>query len=562
MVGSTQPQRIRRSKFSLVLLIGFNCNSLLVDSFSSTTPSFFGHQESVDPWSILSTPLSTRTKIGRWNEQRRPVWLQHSTDRQSDEIDDTSARPPPPPLSKFLQAVFLIAGTTVGGGFLALPKTVVIPLGGFLPSAAALVLVWAYLLACSLILCDGILLAQARQQQQQQRDNKPSMANGPSSVTTTAIGIPKTAQIALGSLGSQSATLLLVSLTVATLVSQLSRAGSLLASQLSESTSQPALTVYRYGCALATMFGAAITHTRRRTEQTQSVDHHVTRSFRKERATSFADKCNSVLTVVFLGSAVLLFRAGAKAANWSACWSTSGESIVQLLPKALTASPIMLQLLVYGEILPNVCEMLEQNRPTIRRAVWVGSSIPLLLLTGWAALGVALIGNDAILRSSRMDPVDILMTTTGGSSAVPVRLLLLAMSAIGTTILGSFLALQSAYDDWQGMLPSTRRRFSAFMERPWVRTLVISLPPLAVSCISPSLFLQAIDFAGSYPVILLYGFLPPLIVRRLQDDEKFGKTKMNKLYAAVGVLSTCLVGMNFLSDGSDILRRLLFRQTS
>ena len=36
----------------------------------------------------------------------------------------------------------------------------------------------------------------------------------------------------------------------------------------------------------------------------------------------------------------------------------------------------------------------------------------------------------------------------------------------------------------------------------------ILVPPFLISIISPSLFLKAIDFAGSYPVLLLYGVIP------------------------------------------------------
>lgn len=46
----------------------------------------------------------------------------------------------------------------MGGGFLALPQTVVVPLGGFPVTAASLLVVWTFLLAQSWILCRSIVL--------------------------------------------------------------------------------------------------------------------------------------------------------------------------------------------------------------------------------------------------------------------------------------------------------------------------------------------------------------------------------------------------------------------
>ena len=411
----------------------------------------------------------------------------------------------------------------------------VVPLGGFVPSAGALVLVWSYLLVGSLILCDAILLAQ----QQQQVHTKHTDGN--------SVGIPKTAQAALGTGGSRVATVLLVSLTMATLVSQLSRAGSLWASQHGNSLGQ-----YRLGCTVVALVGVAVTYqggapAPPKTSQTTTVTPTASTT------TSFADKFNAVLTAIFLGSAVLLFSAVSGVADWSACWRVTTTTITTStlwLPKILQASPIMLQLLVYGEILPNVCRMLDFDRPSIRRAVVVGTLIPLLLLTTWAALGVALIPATSSVLSNSLpqDPVEIMLAT--GSPAVQRRLWTLAVSAIGTTILGSLLALQSAYDDWKTMLPHDKH---SLWHSSWMRALVIAAPPLLISWISPSLFLQAIDFAGSYPVLLLYGVLPPLMMHRLRGRHG----KQRAVHMVVGTFSALLVGWNVLSDGGWWLKQVL-----
>ena len=169
------------------------------------------------------------------------------------------------------------------------------------------------------------------------------------------------------------------------------------------------------------------------------------------------------------------------------------------------------------------------------------------------------------------DPVDILLTT--GSSIQP-RLVTLALSAIGTTILGSFLALQSAYDDWMTMLRSSpttttinttttntgNSSLLSILKQSWVRTACVSVPPLLIAWISPQVFLRAIDFAGSYPILLLYGVLPPLMIQRLATKKKDSgstnttstttstTTTMRRRTKLVMILSAVLVGINLVSD--------------
>ena len=109
-------------------------------------------------------------------------------------------------------AMLLIAGTTVGGGFLALPY-VVAP-AGFLPSALSLFAIWLFFIAQSFVVVELL--------------SDTAMARGRKGVGMTAV-----AGSALGRFGEVAVTVLIVVLTKATLVSQISKAGSILAPHLS-----------------------------------------------------------------------------------------------------------------------------------------------------------------------------------------------------------------------------------------------------------------------------------------------------------------------------------------
>ena len=384
--------------------------------------------------------------------------------------------------SAITKASLLIAGTTVGGGFLALPQTVVVPFGGFPVTAVSLSVVWIFLLAQSWILCRSIVQCY-----------KETGRNG--------LGITYVAQHVLGA--GKPALFLLVVLTEATLVSQLARAGILYAAGSSS------MIQYQIGCVLAAVTGAIL-------------------SLRDE---GVATNSNAFMTTVFLGAAALLFQAGQIQADWSKCLVSASTVTVSTISKAV---PTMLQLLVYGEILPTVCHMLNYNLCKVRSALILGSFIPLVLLCGWAALGVALLPT----LSTDIDPVIILLQH---SASIQFRLTILAAAAIGTTILGSFLALRSAYND---VAVDAKKEW---LQRPAVSTMALICPPLAVSLISPSLFFKAIDFAGAYPVLLLYGVLPPLISFRMN-----GSKKRLSWTVALGLLSICMVGVAAVKDMQSI----------
>lgn len=310
-------------------------------------------------------------------------------------------------------------------------------------------------------------------------------------------------------LGAGGPTLfLLVVLTEATLVSQLARAGILFAA------GDSSVIKYQMGCALAAVTGAILALGNNKV----------------------ANNSNAFLTTLFLGAAILLFQAGQAQADWSRCLVSASKVSATTIAKAV---PTMLQLLVYGEILPNICRMLNYKLSYIRTAFALGSFIPLFLLAGWAALGVALLST----LSTGIDPVTILLQH---SAAVQSRLTILAVAAIGTTILGSFLALQSAYND---VAVETKKEW---MQRPAVSSLALVVPPLTVSLISPSLFFKAIDFAGAYPVLLLFGVLPPLISYRMN-----GSMKEFSWTVALGLLSAGIVGVAAVKDVKSIVMRLV-----
>jgi len=144
----------------------------------------------------------------------------------------------------------------------------------------------------------------------------------------------------------------------------------------------------------------------------------------------------------------------------------------------------------------------------LRTATFVGASLPLLLAVIWAGISASLV-----------DPVDpnpiiSLLHNHGRSIAAPV--ILLSYGAIGTTILGSLLAMAHFAND----MICSKLGYSSFRWSAVASAFTIALP-CALACVGPSIYLPLLSFAGAYPTTLLYGLAPSLAAlvlrRRLQQ---------------------------------------------
>jgi ammonia channel protein AmtB len=74
-------------------------------------------------------------------------------------------------------------------------------------------------------------------------------------------------------------------------------------------------------------------------------------------------------------------------------------------------------------------------------------------------------------------------------------------------------------------------------------------------------FLKAIDFAGSYPVLMLWGVAPPLmaLIQRSRDDKgtsKFKRTAGPSVWLAVLVLLAIgMIGFSAIGDMASFVNK-------
>ena len=232
-----------------------------------------------------------------------------------------------------LNAALLVSGTTIGGGFLALPA--VVSPSGFFPSSITLIGVWLFFLAQSFVLVECITRAK-----QIDTDNSN---NQDQSITATAKSI-------FGFRGEVLSGTLLTLVIQATLVSQISRAGIMFSN-------------YKFGCIISALSIAMVV-------------------FGPKSGIIFASRANAMLTSLFLFSCMTVFGFGVQIADWSRL-TLSNWSLVT------PAIPTFLQLLVYGEIIPSICQILKYNSKHTHAAIFIGSFLTLFLQIGWSGLGLS-----------------------------------------------------------------------------------------------------------------------------------------------------------------------------
>ena len=295
------------------------------------------------------------------------------------------AAPPPPLDEDDLSAAALVAGTAIGGGFLALPYTTA-PAGAA-PSACVLVGCWILLNFQSAILAELLL-------------EESNDSDGDVSYSSLA-------RSTLGGGGERAVGTLFVVLMVATLASQLSKAGGLVAPLLG--------LPYAAGVVVVAASLAA---------------------FSAANTPRLVSRANGVLTAGFAASLAVLCAFGARLADpallvradWAAC------------PASI---PSVLQLLVFCEVIPTLVALLG-SRARVRRALRLGSTALLAIQLCWSTLGIALAPYDAAASGLAADPIAGLLAL---SSPVAAAVTALGLCASTTTVLGTNLALRQFFDD-------------------------------------------------------------------------------------------------------------------
>lgn len=168
-------------------------------------------------------------------------------------------------------------------------------------------------------------------------------------------------------------------------------------------------------------------------------------------------------------------------------------------------------------IIPTLTSYLNHNVNKLRRVIWIGSAIPLLVYLLWELLVLGIVpieGNNSLYQGYFEGANGAeLLTRMIGNGFLSEILRVFLLLAIITSFLGVSTSLTDFLSDGFNVKKSPQGR---------VFLLLLTFgPPMLFALTDPRAFLSALEYAGAFGVVVLLGFLPALMAWR--GRKKYAK---------------------------------------
>lgn len=336
-------------------------------------------------------------------------------------------------------SIFLVAGTTVGAGILAIPA--VTQESGFLASAVACIGCWIFMAVT------GLLIAEVN-------------VNTMCELGSGGVSLVSMAKRTLGSVGVQIACWSYIFIHYALLVAYVARSSEILTDYLG-------IPLWESATIFSLAFGGLC-------------------YFGSQR---LIGAVNGVLVIGIIASFTALVVVASGDLHWEALLKANFEAVPSSIPVIALA-------FVYQNVVPVLCTNLEGDLSKVRTAIILGTAIPLLLFLVWNGVILGTLTNAYSDVQKIVDPLEQLRSSNG---LVGPIVEIFSLLAIGTSYIGFILGLADFIADLLN-LPTGQSK-----SLPYLITL---LPPLVLALLDPEIFFKALDFAGTYGVLVLFGILP------------------------------------------------------
>ncbi|MBA3602525.1 MAG: amino acid permease [Parachlamydiaceae bacterium] len=349
--------------------------------------------------------------------------------------------------SSTFRGVLLVAGTSIGGGMLALP--VLTSLGGFLPSLVVYFFCWLFMA------CTGLLFLEISLWMHKDAN------------------IVSMSERTLGTGGKAFAWVLYLFLFYSLSVAYIVGCGDLVSQLFKDQIPEWLAPIIFVLCFAPIIF----------------------------IGTHFVSKINVIfmfgLGISFITFLLLGFGYVQKELLFDHNWS-----------KSLLALPIAFTSFAYQGIIPTLVSDMNYDVHRTRKAIVIGSFIPLIAYIVWQWLIQGIVPTDG--------PGGLAEALANGNNAVqPLKYFInsplvymigqyFAFFALITSFFGVTLGLMDFLADGLNVKKTVSGKF--------LLCLLIFIPPLLISYTYPHIFLTALDYAGGYGCALLLGLLPIMMV--------------------------------------------------
>ncbi|XP_050237776.1 uncharacterized protein LOC126687302 [Mercurialis annua] len=202
----------------------------------------------------------------------------------------------------------------------------------------------------------------------------------------------------------------------------------------------------------------------------------------------FIGSVNGILVVGIITSFTTLVAVASGNIHLDALLKANFEAVPMSIP-------IIALSFVYQNVVPVLCTNLEGDISKVRTAIVLGTAIPLGLFLVWNGVILGSITTTE-MADHIIDPIQQLRSTNG---VVGPIIEIFSLLAIATSYIGFVLGLADFLADLL-KLPASESN-----PLPYFLTL---FPPLVLALLNPEIFFKALDFAGTYGVLVLFGILP------------------------------------------------------
>jgi tyrosine-specific transport protein len=177
---------------------------------------------------------------------------------------------------------------------------------------------------------------------------------------------------------------------------------------------------------------------------------------------------------------------------------------------AWASLPILVISFGYHNLIGSLVSYLNRDAKALYKAIVIGSFIPLLVYVLWEFVIIGLVPmhniTEWITAEKKGELVTQVLAETVGSKSVLYFSQGFAFFAIAT----SFLPVAFSFGDF---LKDGFRLLGKNLPNSKSALLVL-VPPLLLSLSDPSLFLDALDFAGGFCAVTLFGILPVIMAAK------------------------------------------------
>ncbi|KAM5584790.1 hypothetical protein ABKV19_004248 [Rosa sericea] len=400
-------------------------------------------------------------------------------------LNQATLKREPPSLSS---AVFLVAGTTVGAGILAIPA--VTQESGFLASAITCIFCWVYMVVT------GLLIAEVN-------------VNTMSQLGSGGVSLVSMAMRTVGNLGVQIVCWTYIFIHYALLVAYVARSSEIL-------TNFVGIPLWESATLFSLVLGGIC-------------------YFGSPR---FIGAVNGVMVIGIIISFAALVAVASEYLQLSALLKANFQAVPMSIP-------IIVLSFVYQNVVPVLCTDLEGDLSKVRTSIVLGTSIPLILFLVWDAVILGTITNVEMGTGKIMDPLQLLQST---NAAVGPIVEVFSIFAIATSYIGFVLGLCDFLSDLL-KLPAGR-------SRPVLPYLLTLIPPVVLSLLDPDIFFKALDFAGTYGVLVLFGIVPAAMSWSDRYSSSSTAVKLRRLVPGGRLTLSLVVGGAGYVIFSEIIDKL------